>query len=122
MLAQRNALCASSKLATCEDFQSGYEYIFTALSLVHIHVCASLARGYGNNSNATVAAISAEVAAGTVDFVVHPGDVSYADGFMSHWDTYFRKIQPFASRVPYMTGPGNHELWFNFTACETVER
>ena len=37
-------------------------------------------RGYGPNSNATVAAIAAEVDAGTVDFVVHPGDVSYADG------------------------------------------
>jgi hypothetical protein len=24
---------------------------------------------------------------------VHPGDVSYADAFMSHWDVYFRKVQ-----------------------------
>jgi hypothetical protein len=41
---------------------------------------------------------------------------SYADGDMGHWDLFMRKIQPIAARVPYMTVPGNHEIWFNFTA------
>ena len=35
---------------------------------------------------------------------------------MSHWDVFMRKIEPIASRVPYMVSPGNHEVWFNFTA------
>jgi len=30
--------------------------------------------------------------------------------------SFLRKVEPIASRVPYMTTPGNHELWFNFTA------
>lgn len=29
----------------------------------------------------------------------------YADGFMTHWDVFLRKVQPIASRVPYMTAP-----------------
>lgn len=35
---------------------------------------------------------------------------------MKHWDMFMRKIEPIASRVPYMTSPGNHEFLFNFTA------
>ena len=38
---------------------------------------------------------------------------------MAHWDVFMRKIEPIAARVPYMTTPGNHEFWFNFTAYKT---
>jgi len=48
--------------------------------------------------------------------VLHNGDIGYADGDMHHWDVFMRKIEPIAARVPYMTSPGNHEFWFNFTA------
>ena len=48
-----------------------------------------------------------------IDAVIHSGDVSYADGFMQHWDTFFNKIEPIASRVPYMVTPGNHEFWYS---------
>jgi len=71
---------------------------------------------YDNFSDATVAHMTDMVNAGEVDAVVHPGDISYADGFQLHWDVYMRKIEPIASRVPYMVAPGNHEFWFNFTA------
>mgnify|MGYP006094212435 CR=1 FL=1 len=27
-----------------------------------------------------------------------------------------RKIEPIAARVPYQVSPGNHEIWFNFSA------
>lgn len=43
-------------------------------------------------------------------------DCSYADGNMAVWDAFFRKIEPYASRIPLLTTPGNHEFWFNFTA------
>jgi len=69
---------------------------------------------YDNQSDATVASITALVDAGQVDVLLHPGDGGYADGFAPHWDAFFTKIQPIAARVPYMSGPGNHELWDNF--------
>ena len=35
------------------------------------------------------------------------GDVSYADGYMPHWDAFGRKVENISSSVPYMVGPGN---------------
>lgn len=72
--------------------------------------------GYGPNSDQTVATVTKLVQTGQVDAIFHNGDISYADGDMEHWDMYFRKIEPFASRVPYMVSPGNHEFWFNFSS------
>jgi hypothetical protein len=66
-----------------------------------------LAAGGGGRSRAgsddTVATVSQWVQEGKVDFVLHSGDVSYADGDASHWDVFLRKIQPIASQVPYLT-------------------
>ena len=58
---------------------------------------------------------------GDLSMLVHGGDISYADDhFRGHnwyiWRKYISKLQPFASEVLYMTGPGNHEAQFNFTA------
>ena len=72
--------------------------------------------GYGNNSDNTTARIKELVDNGEVDVVIHAGDIGYADGYMVHWDTFFNKIQPIASRVPYMVAPGNHEFWYDFAA------
>ena len=72
--------------------------------------------GYGDKSNDTIDNLAALVATGSIHGVVHSGDVSYADGFMPHWDVFLNKIQAIAARVPYMTTPGNHELWYNFSA------
>ena len=71
---------------------------------------------YAEKSDATVANMESLVDAGLLDVVVHSGDVSYADGFMPHWDVFMNKVQPVASRVPYMVTPGNHEIWYNFSA------
>ena len=43
-------------------------------------------------------------AIGDIDMVIHNGDISYADGEMSHWDVFMRKVEPIASRVPYQVG------------------
>ena len=72
--------------------------------------------GNGNLSDHTVAQITQLVEQGAVDLVLHTGDISYADGDMAHWDSFMRKVEPIASRVPYLVAPGNHEFWFNFTA------
>jgi phosphodiesterase/alkaline phosphatase D-like protein len=54
-------------------------------------------------------------------FVVHSGDIGYADDSFLHsgcytkfcyedtYDTYMSNIQPWASKLPYMVAPGNHE-------------
>ncbi|XP_066927057.1 uncharacterized protein [Clytia hemisphaerica] len=41
--------------------------------------------------------------------VFHNGDISYALGYAYVWDQYFTLIEPYASRLPYMVGIGNHE-------------
>ena len=72
--------------------------------------------GYGVTSDETIANLAELTKAGAIQGVIHSGDVSYADGFMPHWDAFLNKVQPIASAVPYMTTPGNHELWYNFSA------
>jgi hypothetical protein len=71
---------------------------------------------FGTASDATVSDLINLVNAGTIQAVIHSGDISYADGYEPHWDVFFNKIQPIASQIPYMVTPGNHEFWFNFTS------
>ncbi|KAK8923706.1 putative inactive purple acid phosphatase 1 [Platanthera zijinensis] len=47
-----------------------------------------------------------------IDLVLHIGDLSYANGYISQWDQFTAQIEPIASRVPYMVGSGNHERDF----------
>jgi len=67
-------------------------------------------------SNVTIANMIDLVEAGKVNCIIHPGDISYADGYEPHWDVFFRRIERIAARVPYMVAPGNHEFWYNFTS------
>ncbi len=71
---------------------------------------------FGHASDNTVASLIKLVENDEIDVIIHSGDVSYADGYEPHWDIFWNKVQPIAARVPYMTTPGNHEFWFNFTA------
>ena len=68
--------------------------------------------GFAENAQPSLARMRQLVEAGSVDFIVHPGDIGYADGDVMWWDTFMRELQPIASRVPYMTGIGNHEAFF----------
>jgi len=43
------------------------------------------------------------------ELVLHVGDIAYAVGYSAQWDEFMDQITPVASRVPYMTNPGNHE-------------
>ena len=43
-------------------------------------------------------------------FIIHAGDMSYADCFGPRWDHYFDMIAPLASRMPWMVAAGNHEI------------
>ena len=71
---------------------------------------------YDTTSDNTVMRIQELVDAGSIDGVIHSGDISYADGYEPHWDDFFNKVQGIAAKVPYMASPGNHEFWANFTS------
>lgn len=43
------------------------------------------------------------------DFLIVAGDLSYANGDQPQWDDWFDRLDPYASRLPVMTAPGNHE-------------
>eukprot|EP00038_Savillea_parva_P028381 m.64710 g.64710 ORF g.64710 m.64710 type:complete len:590 (+) comp8242_c0_seq1:66-1835(+) len=65
-----------------------------------------------------------------VDFVLQQGDISYAgvdagfaplnftsdDEVEAIWDLYGRQIENISSTIPWMTGVGNHEQWYNFSS------
>ncbi len=58
----------------------------------------------------TTTLMTAEVSKGNVDLVLHIGDISYARGYSHLWDEFLYDIDGIASRVPYMTAAGNHEI------------
>lgn len=36
------------------------------------------------------------------DIILSNGDITYADGYLSEWDTFADQVTPFTKRVPYM--------------------
>jgi len=54
----------------------------------------------------------------STDFVLHIGDLSYADDFFlrpndtyeGSWDMWLDEMEPITSTLPYMSLPGNHEV------------
>lgn len=68
-----------------------------------------------------------------VSLVFHQGDISYAgidrnfphlgitsqDEWEFVWDLFGRQIAPVASAIPWVTGVGNHEAWYNWSAFVT---
>lgn len=59
-----------------------------------------------------------------LDLVLHVGDMAYNldtdDGRVG--DTWMNNVMPIATRIPYMTGLGNHEDAYNFTVRAAPER
>ncbi len=101
------------------DDESGWSEVFSFKTYTpgksqRFAVIADMA--YDVNSDETVADLISLVEEGSIDVVIHSGDISYADGYMPHFDDFMNKIQPISTRVPYMVAPGNHEFGYNFTA------
>jgi 3',5'-cyclic AMP phosphodiesterase CpdA len=90
---------------------------FTPGKELNFAIVADMA--YDNLSDNTVASLTRLVDEGKLDAVIHSGDISYADGYMPHFDDFLNKVQPIATRVPYMTTPGNHEFGYNFSAYKS---
>ena len=57
----------------------------------------------------TIDRVTARVNSQNITCLLHIGDISYARGIAAQWDAFMTQIQPIASRIPYMTGIGNHE-------------
>jgi hypothetical protein len=62
------------------------------------------------NSTNNMKHITALVEANAVDFIIHNGDISYADGFQARWDVFFRSFESAVANMPYMVTLGNHEI------------
>jgi hypothetical protein len=71
--------------------------------------------GLRNSAN-TIARMRAE--AGTHEFILHIGDLSYADDFYlrkgdtyeGSWDAWQDEMEDITANTPYMSLPGNHEV------------
>lgn len=57
----------------------------------------------------TTALLMTEVLSSVSSMVLHIGDLSYAVGYSSEWDEFMGQIEAVSSRIPWMTGIGNHE-------------
>lgn len=75
---------------------------------------------YSENTRARLASLAA---AGDFDFVIHNGDISYADNrigerngtvYQDWLNLFFANVSAYASRVPYMMSPGNHGTSHSF--------
>ncbi|CAA0396178.1 unnamed protein product [Arabidopsis thaliana] len=44
-----------------------------------------------------------------IHIVLHIGDLTYPNGYLSPWDQFTAQVQPIASTVPYMIASSNHE-------------
>jgi hypothetical protein len=64
---------------------------------------------YGRPSARTLEAVTRDVAQGSVDAVLHLGDLAYASGHMGVWGAFLDDIADLASSVPYLSVLGNHE-------------
>ncbi|KAF3793539.1 Acid phosphatase [Nymphaea thermarum] len=56
-----------------------------------------------------------------IDMVLHIGDISYADGYLSQWDQFTAQIEPIASTVPYMIAKLNCSFKDLSYFCHAVE-
>ncbi|XP_011402694.2 PREDICTED: acid phosphatase type 7-like [Amphimedon queenslandica] len=72
---------------------------------------------FGYDNAQSMSRIRAEVNAGGIDAILHVGDLAYDifedDGRKG--DNFMNMIQSVATQIPYMTLPGNHEYYQNFS-------
>lgn len=71
-------------------------------------------QGHEGNATKVVNAILEYHQQNRVDFIIHSGDISYANGFQSVWDTWGQIADPLARQVPWMVATGNHEIFWAF--------
>jgi len=70
--------------------------------------------GQTSNSNFTVG----HVVENDFAAIIHAGDMSYADGDQTRWDSYFEMIEYAAAYNPWYVAAGNHEIEINDNTYE----
>jgi 3',5'-cyclic AMP phosphodiesterase CpdA len=58
---------------------------------------------------------------GSLDMLLHAGDISYADGLGERWDSYGRMAEFLTEALPAVVTGGNHEFagteeWIHFSS------
>jgi predicted MPP superfamily phosphohydrolase len=69
---------------------------------------------------ATAQATETAVAALDPAFVLHSGDISYAEGRQNEWIDWFAMVEPVAARHPWITALGNHETYSGSSVTEVT--
>ncbi|KAH9504726.1 Acid phosphatase type 7 [Bulinus truncatus] len=71
----------------------------------------------GNENAQSLPRMQMDALTGMYDAVLHVGDFAYDMDVDNArvGDEFMRQIEPFASKLPYMTCPGNHEQAYNFS-------
>lgn len=81
-------------------------------------------------ANYTLADLASNAAEGSIDWIMHIGDASYADTYISkstvagQWyegmlNEWYSLIEPASRLIPYTIGVGNHEATCNFVEFRT---
>ena len=73
-------------------------------------------RAYGRPAINVTKALEMDARDGSIDAVFLFGDLSYATGYASIWDEWSAQIEPWASRVPFISNMGNHEYDYTNSA------
>lgn len=71
----------------------------------------------GNENAQSLGRLQEDTQKGMYDAILHVGDFAYNmyEEGSRVGDSFMRQIETIAAYVPYMTCPGNHEQYFNFT-------
>ncbi|EGG24260.1 metallophosphoesterase domain-containing protein [Cavenderia fasciculata] len=80
--------------------------------------------GISGNNTQTLQAIEQRI--DTTAFILHVGDIAYADlgksaldsigGNQTIWNEFLNVITPLSSTLPYMVCPGNHDIFYDLAA------
>ncbi|KAI8432459.1 hypothetical protein MSG28_004851 [Choristoneura fumiferana] len=117
---------ASGKATVFKDgaYHAGSEYGWSELFFFHVPpqgtqwpVRAAIYGDMGNKNARSLSYLQDETERGNFDLILHVGDFAYNmhDDNGRRGDQFMRQIQPIAALVPYMTCPGNHEAFHNFS-------
>ncbi|GFO35532.1 purple acid phosphatase [Plakobranchus ocellatus] len=71
----------------------------------------------GNENAQSLPRLQVETMQGMYDAILHVGDFAYDmdEDNARVGDNFMRQIEPMASKIPYLTCPGNHEQAYNFS-------
>lgn len=94
------------------DYEAPYQDLNNPVSIVLVGDL-----GADSNAQPTIDLLNEQAVLRNFDAIVHLGDFAYEldDNWGETGDIFFRMLEPLVSNYPYMTLPGNHEDYMNYT-------